>query len=48
MGLLNLFSKPARPPLKLSAGSFTLDRSGHVPMWDAPDELARILLDGSG
>jgi pimeloyl-ACP methyl ester carboxylesterase len=35
-----------RPPwLPDNVRSVVLDDAGHVPMWDAPDELARILLE---
>ena len=30
MGLLDLFSKPAKPLLRLPSGSFTMDRDGRV------------------
>lgn len=37
-----------RPPwLPDNVRNVTLDDAGHIPMWDAPDELAEILLTAS-
>jgi hypothetical protein len=48
MGLLNLFSKPAIPSiLRLSSGSFTVDRSGKVLVSTIassfPEELIHLI-----
>ncbi len=46
MGFLNLFSKPAQPPLRLSAGSFTMDRSGNLLVATLPSSFPKeIVLD---
>ncbi len=38
----------ARPPwLPDNIRSVVLADAGHMPMWDAPDELARLLVEGS-
>ncbi len=40
-----LISRPRRLPPKVR--NRVLIDSGHMPMWDAPDQVTRVLLDGS-
>jgi hypothetical protein len=44
MGLLNLFSKPAAPLLRLPAGSFTLDRDGRILVATLPSTFPTELI----
>ena len=44
MGLLNFFSKPVPALLKLSSGSFTLDRSGRVVVATLPSSFPAALV----
>ncbi|HKI70688.1 MAG TPA: hypothetical protein VKA67_13965 [Verrucomicrobiae bacterium] len=48
MGFLSLFSKPAQPPLKLSAGSFTVDRSGNVLVTTLPSSFPEAIVHDIG
>lgn len=48
MGFLNLFSKPAEPPLKLSAGSFSLDRSGNLLVTTLPSSFPKEIVHDIG
>jgi pimeloyl-ACP methyl ester carboxylesterase len=41
-----LVAPPARLPPQVR--SRVLVGCGHVPMWDAPDQVVRLLLEGSG
>jgi pimeloyl-ACP methyl ester carboxylesterase len=40
-----LIKRPARVPSNVQ--TFELHRAGHLPMWDAPDQVASALLRGS-
>lgn len=40
-----LVARPSRLPTAVA--NRTITGAGHIPMWDAPDEVARVLLDAS-
>lgn len=44
MGLLSIFSKPAKPLLQLHSGSFSLDRTGKVLAGTLPSSFPRELV----
>lgn len=48
MGLLSIFSKPARPLLQLHSGSFSMDRGGHVLAGTLPSSFPRELVEEIG
>jgi len=48
MGLLSLFSKPAKPLLQLHSGSFSLDRSGNVLAATLPSSFPQELVEQIG
>lgn len=45
MGLLNFFSKPAKPLLQLHTGSFSLDRTGRVLAVTLPSSFPASLIE---
>ena len=48
MGLLSIFSKPAKPLLQLHSGSFSMDRSGNVLAGTLPSSFPRELVEQIG
>ena len=48
MGLLSIFSKPAKPLLQLHSGSFSLDRTGNVLAGTLPSTFPRELVEQIG
>jgi len=48
MGLLSIFSKPARPLLQLHSGSFSMDRGGRVLAATLPSSFPRDLVEEIG
>jgi hypothetical protein len=48
MGLLSIFSKPAKPLLQLPSGSFSIDRSGNVLAGTLPSSFPRELVEQIG
>lgn len=48
MGLLSLFSKPAKPLLQLHSGSFSIDRGGNVLAVTLPSSFPRELIKEIG
>ena len=48
MGLLSIFSKPAKPLLQLHSGSFSIDRGGHVLAVTLPSSFLRELIEEIG
>ena len=48
MGLLSIFSKPAKPLLQLHSGSFSIDRSGRVLATTLPSSFPRELVEEIG
>jgi hypothetical protein len=48
MGLLNLFSRPAKPLLQLHSGSFSMDRSGRVLAGTLPSSFPANLVQEIG
>lgn len=48
MGLLNLFSKPTLPLLRLPSGSFTLDRGGRLVVATLPSTFPAELVQEIG
>lgn len=48
MGLLSIFSKPAKPLLQLHSGSFSLDRTGNVLAGTLPSSFPRELVQQIG
>ncbi|MBE0545306.1 MAG: hypothetical protein IH623_28540 [Verrucomicrobia bacterium] len=48
MGFLNLFSKPVPSLLRLTSGSFTLDRSGRVVVTTLPSTFPTELVSEIG
>ena len=45
MGLLSIFSKPAKPLLQLHSGSFSIDRTGRVLATTLPSSFPRDLVE---
>jgi hypothetical protein len=48
MGLLSIFSRPAKPLLQLHSGSFSMDRSGNVLAGTLPTSFPRELVEQIG
>jgi hypothetical protein len=48
MGLLSIFSRPAKPLLQLHSGSFSMDRSGNVLAGTLPSSFPRELVEQIG
>ena len=48
MGLLNMFSRPAKPLLQLHSGSFSMDRSGRVLAGTLPSSFPEELVEQIG
>ena len=48
MGLLSIFSKPAKPLLQLHSGSFSIDRTGRVLATTLPSSFPRELIEEIG
>lgn len=48
MGLLSIFSRPAKPLLQLHSGSFSMDRSGNVLAGTLPSSFPRPLVQQIG
>ena len=48
MGLLSIFSKPAKPLLQLHSGSFSIDRGGRVLAGTLPSSFPRELIEEIG
>ena len=48
MGLLSIFSKPAKPLLQLHSGSFSIDRGGNVLAVTLPSSFPRELIKEIG
>jgi len=48
MGLLSMFSKPAKPLLQLHSGSFSMDRGGRVLAATLPSSFPRELVEEIG
>jgi len=44
MGLLSIFSRPAKPLLQLHSGSFSMDRSGNVLAGTLPSSFPQELV----
>jgi len=48
MGLLSIFSKPAKPLLQLHSGSFSMDRGGRVLAATLPSSFPQDLVEEIG
>jgi hypothetical protein len=48
MGLLSIFSRPAKPLLQLHSGSFSLDRSGRILAGTLPSSFPGELVEEIG
>ena len=48
MGLLSIFSRPAKPLLQLHSGSFSMDRGGRVLAATLPSSFPRDLVEEIG